>query len=228
MSEPSTASFDSGLIALQHGHIPAGCGDTAVWINTGWNLLQHRLQQTSISFPLKIRIPNAVPVEIHKEDGNAVLYDAFPQVTQIWTPLSRMAQIFRDPLGQQNVSVVSAIHDPLRKVNPRSGDVCRIVYVANFIDRSAVDAHSQLQLRILFQLLADLDRAPHRRFWTIKKNERHPITHGKSNQLPRSFGAADLLGTADNFSQLLLILTLLIEKLSRISDQIHKQNVANL
>ena len=72
----------------------------------------------------QFRIPNAVPVEIHEEDGNAVLYGAFPQVMQIRTPLSRVAQIFRDPLGQQNVSVVSAIHDPLRKIDPSSGDVC--------------------------------------------------------------------------------------------------------
>src|SRR6266550_73961 len=72
----------------------------------------------------QFRIPNAVPVEIHEEDGNAVLYGAFPQVMQIRTPLSRVSQIFRDPLGQQNVFVVSAIHNTLRKVDPSSGDVC--------------------------------------------------------------------------------------------------------
>ena len=72
----------------------------------------------------QFRIPNAVPVEIHKEDGNAVLYGAFSQVMQIRTPLSRVAQIFRDPLGQQNVSVVSAIHDPLGKIDSSPCDVC--------------------------------------------------------------------------------------------------------
>jgi hypothetical protein len=77
-------------------------------------------------------------------------------------------------------------------------------------------------LRILFQLLANLHRATHRRFWTIKKNERHPIANGKSNQLPRFFGTADLFGTTDNFIQLFQVLTLLIEKQRRITDQIHK------
>ncbi|PYL50592.1 MAG: hypothetical protein DMF32_03790 [Verrucomicrobia bacterium] len=90
----------------------------------------------------QFRISNPVPVEVHKEDGNIVLYGAFTQVMQIRTPLSRVAQIFRDPLGQQNVSVVSAIHDPPGKVDPSSGDVCRIVYIANFIDWPAVNAHS--------------------------------------------------------------------------------------
>ncbi len=91
-----------------------------------------------------------------------------------------------------------------------------------------MNSHSELQLRILFQPFADLDRAPHGRFWTIEKNERHPIANGKSNQLPCFFGTADLLGTTDDFSQLFLVLTLLIEKQPRITDQIHKQNVANL
>jgi hypothetical protein len=139
-----------------------------------------------------------------------------------------VAQIFRDPLGQQNVSIISAIHHPLRKVNPSAGDIRCIIYVANFVDRPTVDAHSQLQLRVVFQLLADLDRTPHGRFWTIKKNERHPIAHGQSNQVPCFFGAVDLLCATDNFSQLLQVLTLLIEEQGRITDQIHKENVANL
>ncbi|PYL50591.1 MAG: hypothetical protein DMF32_03785 [Verrucomicrobia bacterium] len=83
-------------------------------------------------------------------------------------------------------------------------------------------------MRILFQLPADLDRTPDRRFWTIKENERHPIANRKSDQLPCFFRTAHLLGSTDNFSELLHVLTLLIEKQPRITDQIHKQNVANL
>jgi hypothetical protein len=124
--------------------------------------------------------------------------------------------------------VVSAIHDPLRKVDPGSGDVCRIVYVANLVDRSAMNAHSQLQLRILFQLLADRDRTPHGGFRTVKKNECHAIAHGKLDQLPCFFGTADLLCATNDFSQLFQVLTLLIEEQRRITDQIHKQYVANL
>src|SRR5215813_9135582 len=166
----------------------------------------------------QFRIPNAVPVEIHEEDRNAVLDGAFPQVMQKRTPLSRVAQIFRVPLGQQNVPVVSAIHHPLPHVNPSSGDVRCIIHVANFVDRSAMDAHSQLQLRVVFQLLADLDRTPHGRFWTVKKNERHPIAHGKPDQAPCFFGTADLLCATDDLSQLFLVLTLLIEEQGRITD----------
>lgn len=61
-----------------------------------------------------------------------------------------------------------------------------------------------------------------------KKNERHPIAHGKSDQLPCFFGTADLLCSTDNFTQFLHVLTLLIEKQHRITDQIHKQDTANL
>src|SRR5215469_11857236 len=82
--------------------------------------------------------------------------------------------------------VVSAIHDPLRKVDPSSGDVCRIVYVANLVDRSAMNAHSQLQLRILFQLLADLDRTPHGGFRTVKKTSAMPSPTGSWISFPAS------------------------------------------
>ena len=106
---------------------------------------------------------------------------------------------------------------------PAPATFVRVVYVANFIDRPAVNAHPKLQLRILFQLLADLNRAPHGRFGTVEKNERHAVAR-------REAESAFLLllrmrtcsCTTDNFSQLLLVLTLLIEKQSRITDQIHK------
>jgi len=91
-----------------------------------------------------------------------------------------------------------------------------------------VNAHSQLQLWIVFQFLADLDRTPRRRFWTFKKNQRHPIANGKSNQFPCFFGNAELFGTTDNLSEVLHVLTLLVEKQLRITDQIHEQNVPNL
>src|SRR4030095_5614002 len=104
--------------------------------------------------------------------------------------------------------VVSAIHDPLRKVDPGSSDVCRIVYVANLVDRSAMNDHSQLQLRILFQILADLDRTPHGGFRTVKKNESLAITQGELDRLPCFFGTADLLCPTNDFSQLFQVLTL--------------------
>jgi hypothetical protein len=98
----------------------------------------------------RFRIPEAVAIKIYQENGDAVLYRAFPQVMQIWSPPSGLSQILRDPFRYEDVTAISAIHHPPGKIDSTSCNVCSIVYVTNLIDRSAVDAHSQLQLRIFF------------------------------------------------------------------------------
>ena len=94
-----------------------------------------------------------------------------------------MGQILGDPFGQEDVAAISAVHHTPGKIDSSPCNVCSIIYVANFIDRAAVNAHPKLQLRILFQLLADLNRTPHGRFGTVEENERHAIARGKPNQL---------------------------------------------
>ena len=107
-----------------------------------------------------------------------------------------------DPFGQEDVATISAVHNAAGKIDSSPCNICSIVYVANFIDRAAMDTHSKLQLRILFQFLADFDRAAHRYFRAVEKNERHAVARGKPNQFSFFFCSANLVGTTDDFGQL--------------------------
>jgi len=71
-------------------------------------------------------------------------------------PAGVMLEIFGDMFGNQDVTGIPAIHYTLRNVDASSGDVRAIVYIGNEVDWTAVDAHSQLQLRATFYRLGDL------------------------------------------------------------------------
>jgi hypothetical protein len=126
-------------------------------------------------------ISDTVSVEIDQEDGNTVLSGPFSQVMQIRTPLSGLRQILGDSFGQQDMAPVSPIHYSPREIDSSAGNVCSVIYVANFINWPAVNTHPKFQLRIFFQLFADLDRTPHWRFGTVKEYQRHPVACGKPN-----------------------------------------------
>src|SRR5205823_6812153 len=95
-------------------------------------------------------IPKIVAIKIYQKNRDAVLYRAFSQIMQIWSPASRLGQILRDSLGQEDVAAISTIHHPAGQIDSSPCDVCSIVYVANFVDWPAVNAHPKLQLRIFF------------------------------------------------------------------------------
>jgi len=75
------------------------------------------------------------------------------------------------------VAGIAAIHHPLGKINSRPDHIRLIVHVGPPIDRPAVNAHPQLDVRKTLQRLADLQRAAHRLFWATEKNQRHAIPH---------------------------------------------------
>ncbi|KAG0505532.1 MAG: hypothetical protein Udaeo_11230 [Candidatus Udaeobacter sp.] len=126
-------------------------------------------------------ISDTISVEIDQEDGDPVLSGGFSQVMQIVTPLSRVRKILGHSFGQQDMARISPIHHSPGKIDSSACNVYSVIYVANFINWPAVNTHPKLQLRILFQLFADLNRTPHRRFGTVKKYECHSIARGKSN-----------------------------------------------
>src|SRR5882724_5393477 len=78
-------------------------------------------------------------------------------------------------LGQKNMPGIAAIQHPLRDVDSRSRKVRFVVNVSDRIDWTAVNSHSHLDVRILLQHLANLERTAHRLFRTVEKKERHPI-----------------------------------------------------
>ena len=73
-------------------------------------------------------------------------------------------QIVGHVLGEQNVTRITAIHHPLRDVDPGSGDIGLLVQITDFIDRAAVNAHPHPQFGMMFEFSANLDRAQDRRF----------------------------------------------------------------
>src|SRR5204863_5772883 len=115
-------------------------------------------------------------------------------------------------LGKEDVACVTAIHYPLRNINSCSCNICSTIYVPNFVDRSAVNPHSKLQMRILLQALTNLDCASHRRLGTVEKHQRHSVPSGESDQIIDPLRSANLLGVEDDVGQALQVLALLIQE----------------
>ena len=91
------------------------------------------------------------------------------------SPARIVLQIFRNMFGEKNVTGIAAIHHPLGDVDSRSSDVGLFVEVGNFVDRPAVNSHSNAKLRMTLQCLADFQRAKSWRFRTVAKNKRATV-----------------------------------------------------
>ena len=60
---------------------------------------------------------------------------------------------------QKDVTGIATIHHALRHIDSRPGDVCPVVDIGDLTDRSAVDTHAYLDIRVTFQRLANFQRA---------------------------------------------------------------------
>src|SRR5882672_11708202 len=95
---------------------------------------------------------------------------------------------------------IAAIQHALRDIDSSSRDVRFVVNVRNAIDRAAVNAHPQLNVRMISQCLTNLQSASHWLFRVAKKKERHPVACWHSDEFtfglrrPKTFcGANDLI-----------------------------------
>src|SRR5262245_33311447 len=104
-----------------------------------------------------------------------MLVCSFSDVMQMRSPVSVVLQVFREMLGEKNMSGVATIHDALRHVNSSPEEIGLIVHIRDRIDRPAVNAHAYFKFRIALQCLTDFKRAFHRRFWIVRKDEHHSI-----------------------------------------------------
>src|SRR4029077_12402865 len=98
--------------------------------------------------------------------------------------------------GYKDVAGIAAIQNPLRDVDSRPGHVCFVVNIGHSIDRAAVNSHPQLDLRMLLQRFADLERTSHWLFRTLEKQERHPVSGRHSNQFPSLFSRPKTFGAS--------------------------------
>jgi hypothetical protein len=83
---------------------------------------------------------------------------------------------------QQNVTSICAIHDSLCKVDPGAGDVCPLVHISDVAHGPAVDSHPQMNLGINLKRCGNFERTLDRRFRSVAKNQRHPITRWNPDQ----------------------------------------------
>jgi len=72
-----------------------------------------------------------------------VLYLAFAEFVEKRSPLGVLFEIIGHALGKKDVTCVTAVHYPLGDVYSSAGDVRLFVKIGYFIDRSAMDSHSQ-------------------------------------------------------------------------------------
>ena len=95
------------------------------------------------------------------------------------------------------MSRIPAVHYALRDVNSRPGKIRTIIHIDHTADRSAVNAHPQLQARMFLARTADLDRALRRRSEAGVKDQCHAIAGRDLQQAARGFGALKLFRGAN-------------------------------
>src|SRR5213596_1820304 len=150
-----------------------------------------------------------------------MLHLTLAQIVQIRLPVPVLGQIFRYMPGQKNMPGIAAIHDALRHVDPWSREVRLFINIGDFIHWAAVHSHPQLDMRMLLQYSADLERTSHWFFRTLEKQERHPVSAWYSDEFAGCFGGPKTFGASYDLIQLLEQLNLLIDQQFRITDHVH-------
>src|SRR5881275_326461 len=157
-------------------------------------------------------VAEIVLVEINQVQSQPVLNLTLAQIVQIRLPVPVLNQIFRYMPGQKNMPGIAAIHDALRHVDPRSGDVRLVINIGDLIHWAAVHSHPQLDMGMLLQCSADLERTSHRLFRTVEEKERHPVSGRHPDQSTPCFGGPKTFGASYNSVEFLQKLNLLIDQ----------------
>ncbi|SRR6266851_650068 len=123
----------------------------------------------------KLRITDFTAVKVSNADAHAVFHFARAKIMQERAPTLVFFEIFGRMFGEKNVPGVTAIHYPLRHVDPSSRDVRPLVHVHYPTDWPAVNSHPKLETRMFLERATDLHRGVRRRFRTRVKYQRHPI-----------------------------------------------------
>src|SRR6266545_7946370 len=94
------------------------------------------------------------------------------------SPAFVFGQVLSHMTGKKNVAAVAAIHHPPRHVDAGPSHVGTFVHVHHTTDRSTVNAHPNLQARIVLERAADLYRTLRRFLGTPVKYQRHSVPGG--------------------------------------------------
>ena len=126
----------------------------------------------------QVRITNLIGVKVSHAHPHAVFHFACAKIMQKRAPTLVLFEIFGDVPGKQDVSGIPAIHHPLCRVDAASGYVGAFVHVHYTTDGPTVNAHSNLQARIVLECAADLHCTLRRFFRTLVKDQRHAVAGG--------------------------------------------------
>src|SRR5439155_24744135 len=108
-------------------------------------------------------------------------------------------QVLCHMLRDENMTGITAIHDPLCNVDSCPRYVCAATYVHYAADRSAMDPHAELEFRVFARSVTDLQRALHRRLRSVVENKRHAVTSRHGNEPTLCLRRAKVFRLADNF-----------------------------
>src|SRR5260370_23810667 len=100
----------------------------------------------------------------------------------MFCPFAVLHKQFCSRAGQENVPAIAAIHDPLREIDAATGNIVIPLDVFYAIHRSAMHAHSELDLRPFLKGFGDLYRTTDGRFGTPKKCKRHSVSGMQNNK----------------------------------------------
>jgi hypothetical protein len=125
-----------------------------------------------------------------------VLHLTLAKIMQVRLPVTVLDQVIRQMFRNKYVAGISTIHDTLRHVDARAGDIHHVVYIDDAVDRPAVNSHAKLDVRMTLQTLTDFQSASRRLFWTMKKKKRHPVSGWQPNELATCFRSPKTLGAA--------------------------------
>ena len=123
---------------------------------------------------------------------------------------------------------ITTIHHPLGNVNASTGDVRPTAHIDDPADRAAVCSHAQLELGMLLDRAADLQRTFHRRFRCVVKDQRHPIAGRNRNQPMVCFGFAELLSATNKLVQQLKQAALLIKQELGVAHDVDEEHISDL
>ena len=124
------------------------------------------------------RVAEFLGVEIEHVKADAMLHFALAQIVQTRLPLAILLEVLRNPSRKEDVTGITAIHHPLRHVDPGAGDVGPPTHVGHFAHRAAMNSHSHRDLRMLLQRFGNLERATRRFLGAVAKDSAIPSPVG--------------------------------------------------
>src|SRR5437899_1042424 len=123
----------------------------------------------------RCRVPELRSVQIHQGEANAMFDFTLAKFMQVRLPVRVFLKIFSDVLRQQNVSGITAVHDPLCRVDAGASHVRFSGCVDDTAYGSTVYPHPQLKFRMLLEGAAYFQSAFNRRFRAMVKNQRDAV-----------------------------------------------------